>query len=241
MQGVVGQKSSRCCRRRRLAAPSRVSRADIFFPVIEIDAKFELRSVRNCSHAHELSRALQHRKLRSRSGFANLWNVARLRQEHGRKKADAAEKIWKGRFGLRPLQPPEITQNRQSFLWKSLEENRRGLEKLEKKLGHGFISTSLPPSRNAAAPIANWRAIRSVIYILIIGIFIARAAKVRALTKCGCARRARCCCAGREERPMAKRNSPEMAPQRLEKLNPRPEMVWARKPGTHKMWYMGVL
>jgi hypothetical protein len=34
----------------------------------------------------------------------------------------------------------------------------------------------------------------------------------------------------------AKRSRPEMAPQQLEKLNPRPEMVWARRPRTHKMW-----
>ena len=25
----------------------------------------------------------------------------------------------------------------------------------------------------------------------------------------------------------------------LKRLNPRPEMVWARKPRTHKMWYTG--
>ena len=28
-----------------------------------------------------------------------------------------------------------------------------------------------------------------------------------------------------------------MAPQRLEKMNQRPEMVWSRKSRTHKMWY----
>ena len=27
----------------------------------------------------------------------------------------------------------------------------------------------------------------------------------------------------------------------LKRLNPRPEMVWARKPRTHKMWYTGAL
>jgi hypothetical protein len=43
------------------------------------------------------------------------------------------KKFGKDSFGLRPLQPPEIAQNRQSFLWKSLEENRRDLEKLGEK------------------------------------------------------------------------------------------------------------
>jgi len=44
--------------------------------------------------------------------------------------------------------------------------------------------------------------------------------------------------AARED-PTAKRSRPEMAPQRLEKIKPRPEMVWARKPRTHKIWYPG--
>ena len=43
------------------------------------------------------------------------------------------KKFGKDSFGLRPLQPPEIAQNRQSFLWKSLEVNRRDLEKLGEK------------------------------------------------------------------------------------------------------------
>ena len=30
-----------------------------------------------------------------------------------------------------------------------------------------------------------------------------------------------------------------MAPQRLEKIESAPEMVWSRKPRTHKMWYTG--
>jgi hypothetical protein len=40
------------------------------------------------------------------------------------------KKFGKGFFGSRPLQPPEITQNRQSFLWKSLEKTGGNLEKL---------------------------------------------------------------------------------------------------------------
>jgi hypothetical protein len=38
-------------------------------------------------------------------------------------------------LGLEGLQPIEIPQNGQSFLWKSLEKNSRVLEKLAKKLG----------------------------------------------------------------------------------------------------------
>jgi hypothetical protein len=44
------------------------------------------------------------------------------------------------------------------------------------------------PSGNTAASIANWHAIRLPISILRLVLFLAGAAKVRALTKCGCAR-----------------------------------------------------
>ena len=43
------------------------------------------------------------------------------------------------------------------MIWKSLE----------KKLGRAFISPSLPPSRNAAAPIANWRDTLAYLHIAI--------------------------------------------------------------------------
>ena len=43
----------------------------------------------------------------------------------------------------------------------------------------------------------------------------------------------------RRERPTARRSRPEMARNGLKRLNPRPEMVWARKPRTHKIWYPG--
>src|ERR1700691_1977407 len=98
------------------------------------------------------------------------------------------KKFGKGSFGLRPLQPPEITQNRQSFLWKSLEENRRDLEKLGEKAWARLYFDIFAPLGNVAAPIANWRTIRLVIYIFQLVLFLAGAANVRALTKCGCAR-----------------------------------------------------
>src|SRR5271170_1965106 len=37
----------------------------------------------------------------------------------------------------------------------------------------------------------------------------------------------------------AKRSRPEMAPQRLEKIESAPGNGWARKPRTYKMWYTG--
>jgi hypothetical protein len=46
-------------------------------------------------------------------------------------------------LGLEALQPIEIPQNGQSFLWKSLEQNSRDLEKLGEKLGGG----GAPPNR----------------------------------------------------------------------------------------------
>ena len=45
-------------------------------------------------------------------------------------------KVWKrDSFGLGALQPIEIPQNRQSFVWKSLEKNDRDLEKLGEMQG----------------------------------------------------------------------------------------------------------
>jgi hypothetical protein len=44
-------------------------------------------------------------------------------------------------LGLEGLQPIEIPQNGQSFLWKSLEKNSLVLEKLAKKLGGSGAAT----------------------------------------------------------------------------------------------------
>ena len=53
-------------------------------------------------------------------------------------------------LGLEGLQPIEIPQNGQSFLWKSLEKNSRVLEKLAKKLGAlrpaGARARAIPPA-----------------------------------------------------------------------------------------------
>src|ERR1700722_11690950 len=46
------------------------------------------------------------------------------------------QKIWRVHtYGLRGLQPLEIPQNGQSFLWKSLDKNSLDLEKLAEMLG----------------------------------------------------------------------------------------------------------
>ena len=73
------------------------------------------------------------------------------------KEADAAKRFGKGFFGLRPLQPLEIPQNRQRFLWKCLEKTSGDLEKLEKRLGGSPLFRRLCPSRNAATPVSKWR------------------------------------------------------------------------------------
>src|SRR5271167_1043864 len=53
-------------------------------------------------------------------------------------------------LGLEALQPIEIPQNGQSFLWKSLEKNSRDLEKLGEKLGGGGAPrTAILPHRRA--------------------------------------------------------------------------------------------
>src|ERR1700674_3929497 len=71
--------------------------------------------------------------------------------ETGRKK----EKNWEGIEGrLEALYPFEIPQNRQRFVWKSLEQNTRLLEKLGKRLGGGlYFATvgSLPPAASDRA------------------------------------------------------------------------------------------
>jgi hypothetical protein len=43
--------------------------------------------------------------------------------------------LEKNLLDLEALQPIEIPQNRQSFLWKGLEKNKRDLERLAKELG----------------------------------------------------------------------------------------------------------
>jgi hypothetical protein len=59
-------------------------------------------------------------------------NAAWRRLEYGGREARAA-KIWRNiKGGFLGLQPIEIPQNRQSFLWKSLEQNTLDLEKLGK-------------------------------------------------------------------------------------------------------------
>jgi hypothetical protein len=43
--------------------------------------------------------------------------------------------LEKNLLDLEALQPIEIPQNRQSFLWKGLEKNKRDLERLAQELG----------------------------------------------------------------------------------------------------------
>jgi hypothetical protein len=56
---------------------------------------------------------------------------------------EKAKYLEEDSLGLEALQPIEIPQNGQSFLWKSLERNSRDLEKLGDKLGGG----GAPPNR----------------------------------------------------------------------------------------------
>jgi hypothetical protein len=52
-------------------------------------------------------------------------------------------------FGFLPLQPIEIPQNDQSFVWKSLDKNRLDLEKLAEKLWRPPLFRRLPQRRGA--------------------------------------------------------------------------------------------
>jgi hypothetical protein len=53
------------------------------------------------------------------------------------------------------LQPVEIPQNRQSFLWKSLQKTSGDLEKLGERLEARLYSDVIAPSRDAAASVSR--------------------------------------------------------------------------------------
>ena len=149
------------------------------------------------------------------------------------------KKFGKDSFGLRPLQPPEITQNHQSFLGKAWRKNRRDLEKLGEKAWtrlYFAIFAPLPQCRGAHRELARY---------------------ARLFTHCDWH-----CSSQERQRSARSRNVAALAERvvavpgarsarwqngvarkwrrkSLKRLNPRREMVWARKPRTHKMWYAG--
>jgi hypothetical protein len=55
---------------------------------------------------------------------------------------EKAKYLEEDTLGLEALQPIEIPQNGQSFLWKSLDENTLNLEKLARKLGRRLYSAT---------------------------------------------------------------------------------------------------
>ena len=61
----------------------------------------------------------------------------------GRKRAAGGEKFGKHQRTFGTLVTLEIPQNRQSFVWKSLEQNTRVLEKLGKRLGGRLYSAAV--------------------------------------------------------------------------------------------------
>jgi hypothetical protein len=151
------------------------------------------------------------------------------------------KKFGKDTFGLRPLQPPEITQNHQSFLWKSLEENRRVLEKLGEKAWARLYFDIFAPLGNAAAPHCEL-AQDTVAYLHItIGIYYSlqeRQGSARSRNVAALAERVVAVPGARSAR-WQNGLARKWRRKGLKRLNPRPEMVWARKPRTHKMWYTG--
>src|SRR5271168_3948853 len=70
----------------------------------------------------------------------DVWNTAEGKRE--------PQNIWRNiKAGLEGLQPLEIPQNHQSFLWKSLDKNSLDLESLEKcKACRRCFATSEPVS-----------------------------------------------------------------------------------------------
>jgi hypothetical protein len=67
-----------------------------------------------------------------------VWNTAEGKRE--------PQNIWRNiKPGLESLQPLEISQNHQSFLWKSLAKTSLDLEKLGKmQAGRHYFATSAP-------------------------------------------------------------------------------------------------
>jgi hypothetical protein len=147
------------------------------------------------------------------------------------------KKFGKDSFDLRPLQPPEITQNRQSFLWKSLEQNIVNLEKLGEKAWARLYFTIFSPSPNPRRP-SRTRAIRCIFtYYDWYYSSQERQRSRRSRNVAALAERV-VCCAGRArwQNGVAAR---KWRRNGLKRLNSRPEMVWPRKTRTHKMWYTG--
>src|SRR5271154_2796897 len=58
--------------------------------------------------------------------------------------------LEKDLLDLKALQPIEIPQNRQSFLWKGLEQNKRDLERLHKSLEDRLNSAGFAPGSRLA-------------------------------------------------------------------------------------------
>jgi hypothetical protein len=72
-----------------------------------------------------------------------VWNTAEGKRE--------PQNIWRNiKAGLGGLQPPEIPENHQSFLWKSLAKTSLDLEKLGKiQADRHYFATSAPASTGA--------------------------------------------------------------------------------------------
>jgi hypothetical protein len=138
-------------------AAARGRKIDIYFLLIKIQTMFNILSIRIVLRheprplpSHDVTHRSATDALESASGRDDGWNTAK-------KRAIARKDLEKRFFGLRPSQPLEIPQNRQSFLWKCLEKTSGDLEKLGKKLGGSPLFRHLCPSRNAAAPVSKWR------------------------------------------------------------------------------------
>jgi hypothetical protein len=87
-----------------------------------------------------------------------VWNAVEGRRER--------QKVWRNRtFGFGGLQPLEIPQNHQSFVWKGLEKNTLDLEKLGEMQGGPPLFRHLGKRRDCGRPslrtrrrFISWRA-----------------------------------------------------------------------------------
>src|SRR5271168_1880238 len=90
------------------------------------------------------------------SGGIRYGGVSGMRREGGRRRKKFGNGLF-GSLGLGALQPIEIPQNRQNFLWKCLERNMRDLEKLAKKLGGRLDSAAFSLRRRGRAGLPRSR------------------------------------------------------------------------------------
>src|SRR5271156_4928348 len=96
------------------------------------------------------------------SGLGPVWRTAAecgpAAAGRGPEVGGGRQEIWRVHtYGLGGLQPLEIPQNGQRFVWKSLDENSLDLEKLVETLGRPPLLPPVAPVSNSSSASGEWR------------------------------------------------------------------------------------